>query len=640
MKRAIRVCCRSVCALCLLLLPAQVKAVDKVLEVNRLDRGAASLTEYFAVLEDPGRSLTLADVQRPDIASRFIGGQAPAQSLSYGFTRSAYWLRLSLRNASAQPVERLLEIGYPILSSIHFHQPGADGTYQSLTTGLATPFATRPYPNRFFVFPVTLPAHADQVVYLRLQSASSMLVPAKLWEPQPFHAHERNDYAAQAWYFGMASALILFNMLLFVALRDVVYLLYSNFAICAALTISASNGWGKEFIWPDTLLWSDIAISVFGSLTLAALLLFMRRMLSTREIIPKLDRVIQVFIGIQLLFAIGIAVSPSFFAVPGTLLIAATVLLILSASIFCAIAKKQRLALFFLAAFSMWILGVVVVGLKTLTLLPVNAVTMNGYQIGSALEMLLLAFALAYRFNMIRRKATDDVEQINASLEQRLQAREAELTASHQRLRAIEYRQTLSEERQRLMQDMHDGMGSTLTSALRVVERGHLDEAEVAQVLKGCIDDLKLAIDSMEPVDADLLLLLATLRFRLGPRLESTGISLRWEVRDIPALDWLDPKNSLHILRILQEAFTNIIKHANATEIWVATAADADKVMVTITDNGQGFAVAQALNSGGKGLSNQTRRAQAIGAEVKWASDDSGTRLTLLLPITRQAAGQ
>ena len=53
------------------------------------------------------------------------------------------------------------------------------------------------------------------------------------------------------------------------------------------------------------------------------------------------------------------------------------------------------------------------------------------------------------------------------------------------------------------------------------------------RVLKGCIDDLKLAIDSLEPVDDNLLVLLATLRFRLGPRLESTGIKLLWQVENI-----------------------------------------------------------------------------------------------------------
>ena len=203
-----------------------------------------------------------------------------APALSYGFTRSAYWLRLTLRNASGQPLERMIEVGYPVLSNIQFHRPQADGTYRSLETGAATPYSRRaPIRAGLCFSPGVAGRTREQVVYLRVQSASAMLVPALLWEPQAFHAHQRDDYAAQAWYFGMATALILFNLLLFVALREGVYLLYCGFATGTALTISASNGWGKEFLWPETALWSDIAISVFGSLTLAALLLFMRRML-------------------------------------------------------------------------------------------------------------------------------------------------------------------------------------------------------------------------------------------------------------------------------------------------------------------------------------------------------------------------
>ncbi|TXT36325.1 MAG: Signal transduction histidine kinase [Comamonadaceae bacterium] len=210
-----------------------------------------------------------------------------------------------------------------------------------------------------------------------------------------------------------------------------------------------------------------------------------------------------------------------------------------------------------------------------------------------------------------------------------------DLADSHAKLREIEQRELLAQERQRLMQDMHDGLGSSLVSALRVVEHGQLDEDEIAQVLKGCIDDLKLAIDSMESIESDLLLLLATLRFRLEPRLEASGINLVWEVQSVPKLEWLDPKNALHILRILQEAFTNIIKHTRSTEITVATAVDGPWVVVTVSDNGSGFAVDEALVRGGKGLSNQLRRAAAIGAEVDWTSSPTGSCLRLRLPVKR-----
>ena len=76
------------------------------------------------------------------------------------------------------------------------------------------------------------------------------------------------------------------------------------------------------------------------------------------------------------------------------------------------------------------------------------------------------------------------------TLEQRLAEREAELATSHERLRVIEREQTLMHERQRLMRDMHDGVGSSLMSALRLVEHGEAALVDVPQVLRECIDDL------------------------------------------------------------------------------------------------------------------------------------------------------
>ena len=238
--------------------------------------------------------------------------------------------------------------------------------------------------------------------------------------------------------------------------------------------------------------------------------------------------------------------------------------------------------------------------------------------------------------------AIGEVEEVNTSLAKRLQMREAELAISYERLREVEHRQTISNERQRLTQDMHDGLGSSLVTALRVVESGRMNDAELGDVLKGCIDDLKLTLDSMESVEADLLLLLATLRFRLGPRLAAAGINLTWDVTDVPKLEWLDPRNALHILRILQEAFANILKHTRATNIRVSTSVKAigetAGVEVMIEDNGLGFDTDQTLaNSIGHGLNNQQRRAQSISGNVNWISDSSGTRFMLWLPLLRTA---
>jgi signal transduction histidine kinase len=132
-------------------------------------------------------------------------------------------------------------------------------------------------------------------------------------------------------------------------------------------------------------------------------------------------------------------------------------------------------------------------------------------------------------------------------------------------------------------------------------------------------------------------MLLVTLRFRLGPRLESSGIELYWAVEHVPPLAWLDPASALHILRIVQEAFTNIVKHTCATQISVETHVTEEEVVaVAITDNGRGFNVEKALQQRGRGLNNQLQRAAAIGAKIIFESSASGTCLTLLLPLNRK----
>ena len=231
------------------------------------------------------------------------------------------------------------------------------------------------------------------------------------------------------------------------------------------------------------------------------------------------------------------------------------------------------------------------------------------------------------------------VEQSNVQLADSLREREAELALSYQRLIEIEHKQTVAGERLRLMQDMHDGLGSSLQSALWAVERGQLAENAIPNILRACIDDLHLTIDSLEPVEADLLLLLATLRYRLGERLRVAGMQLHWAVVDVPPLDWIDPRTALHILRILQEALGNIVKHANASEIRVATACDGTGVTVSIADNGHGFDLAAATQRGGKGLLNQRRRAAALGGKITWeAVDGGGTRVVLWLPLSQSVA--
>jgi signal transduction histidine kinase len=236
---------------------------------------------------------------------------------------------------------------------------------------------------------------------------------------------------------------------------------------------------------------------------------------------------------------------------------------------------------------------------------------------------------------LIRRfaAALDQAEQLNTALEQRVADKHAELEQQYARTRELEREQTVVQERARIMGDMHDGIGGQLISTLSLVEHGQASKEEIAGALRECIDDLRLAIDSLEPTDDDLLPVLGNLRYRLEPRLKAGGVALDWRVRELPQLRGLTPQNVLHILRILQEAFTNVLKHAQADRVAVETGVepDARRVYIRVSDNGRGF---DGPRREGHGLANMLRRARAVGGELLVRpSSGRGTTLELLLPV-------
>ena len=228
-------------------------------------------------------------------------------------------------------------------------------------------------------------------------------------------------------------------------------------------------------------------------------------------------------------------------------------------------------------------------------------------------------------------------ESLNAELASRVRERERELAHSYERLRALDQQRTTAEERQRLMRDMHDGIGSHLMSTLALARVSALSQHQLEETLADCIDELKLTIDSLEPVESDLLVVLGNLRYRLEPRLQAAGISLEWAVSDLPPLAYLDPENVRSVLRIVQEAFTNTLKHAHARRITLSTGVDYAnaRVFVRVTDDGVGLGTSKPA---GRGLENMKIRAAKMHGEVEFLPlKGGGACVNLYLPLAKMA---
>ena len=107
----------------------------------------------------------------------------------------------------------------------------------------------------------------------------------------------------------------------------------------------------------------------------------------------------------------------------------------------------------------------------------------------------------------------------------------------------------------------------------------------------------RLVIDSLDPDVDDVATALGMMRCRLEPRLRRRGVRFDWQVDDLPALEGMGPEQYLHILRIVQEAVTNAIKHTRASSIRVATSMAPTGVdaLIEIEDDGGGIAEGAGL---------------------------------------------
>lgn len=252
----------------------------------------------------------------------------------------------------------------------------------------------------------------------------------------------------------------------------------------------------------------------------------------------------------------------------------------------------------------------------------------------SILTLTGIAFVVSYRFVAAMRK----VEGFNIELKREVDVATSQLTDILQREHALELAHSRAGERLQLVRDLHDGFGGTLVGAINQLEHASADmsKQQVVAVLKDMRDDLRLVIDSTAREHADLAELLAPLRHRASNLLEAAGIDSTWYFDDIDGLE-LGSARSLDLLRLLQEALTNVFKHSRARNAQVRVERIDDALHLQVCDDGQGLppdAGAKPLAGGGAGFASMRLRAMRLGGQLQVQSAPGGTELRLAFPVT------
>ena len=248
----------------------------------------------------------------------------------------------------------------------------------------------------------------------------------------------------------------------------------------------------------------------------------------------------------------------------------------------------------------------------------------------SVLTLIGIGFVLAYRFVIAMRR----MEGFNAELQREVDAATSNLADTLSRQHATELAHSRAGERLQLVRDLHDGFGGTLVGAITQLEQAPEDmpKAKVVDVLKEMRDDLRLVVDSTARDHSDLTAQLAPLRHRIVRLMEMADIDSRWQLEGLDGVE-LDTARSLDLLRLLQEALTNVFKHSGARRVDVRLARVDGQLQLRIEDDGQGITTQASTAAGGAGLASMRLRASRLGGQLRIDSDATGTGLQLEFPL-------
>jgi signal transduction histidine kinase len=248
-------------------------------------QGEYPLGLHLEILADPQGTLNIKDVIAPEYDAQFVPSQVPVPN--YGFTNSAYWVRLNLDNQTQQVGDWLLDVGFANMHYIDLYTPLPDGQgFTEKQTGVLRPISTRSVDSPHIVLELPIPPHTERTFYLRFQNGASMTLPLTLWTQPAFLNHSLIEQISMGIFYGALLGLLFYNLFLLFSLRDKNYLYFVILLACMILEQANYDGYLVAYIVPNLYSVSTYFERLFLALLIVSIILFSDSFLEVRQRLP------------------------------------------------------------------------------------------------------------------------------------------------------------------------------------------------------------------------------------------------------------------------------------------------------------------------------------------------------------------
>lgn len=363
------------------------------------------LTPTLSILEDYSQQMSFEEVVLPSMAHRFkkLEGRAP----NYGFSDSAFWVRFTLYNPGKKRETVIIRQDYTLIDYLDLHYQ-VDGEWREYATGDRRDFGTRAIAHREFLFPVQLEPESTSTYYMRYRSEGSTNIGLWVYSPQQILRESSFKHLLLGMYYGGFLVLIVYNLFIFSAVRESVFLYYLAFAATYGIYFSVHNGLAYQFFWPNSPVWGNQALVVLLAGSLIFSMQFARKILALDLFSTKYDQLAKGCIATSFVCLIAsFFLNYNIVIVPLAGLTTVCALLVMTFGTLRLFSGYPP-ARYFMFGWVIMLISILIFMLKTFGVLPHNGFTQNALQIGSWLEMVLLSLALGSRVNELRRLSQID----------------------------------------------------------------------------------------------------------------------------------------------------------------------------------------------------------------------------------------
>ncbi len=322
--------------------------------------------------------------------------------INFGYVPSVHWFRIPFENTDAEPLERLLEVAYPLLDNLSIYLFTGETLTYSFATGDALPFARRAIEHRNFIFPLTFAPEQSHTLFIRAQTAGALQLPLTLWNERDFYVSDTRETAVNFMYYGILLIMAAFNLTLFFLIRDKSFVSYVFFVTSILVTMASVDGYIYQFFLQDAPRLHEMLILMVVPLTIVSICVFTMQFLQLEKYGGFWHRGFIALVVVGVLAMIGAMVLP--YAISTRI----SVTLILPVALFAMAAGlrfwrvgSQSARLFTVAWFAI-LVGVTAGVLNRLGFVEHTFFIDYGIQLGTTAQTLLFSLALAARFNSER----------------------------------------------------------------------------------------------------------------------------------------------------------------------------------------------------------------------------------------------